>query len=170
MIVRDPAIDAGLASRPPWFDRDWLAVAAAVVGQFLSVGTLTVHIFGVFVHPFQAEFGWTRTELSFAVSITQYTLGVTTPLWGFMSDRLGPRALLLPTTVALSGLVAALSLLTPPLWHFYLMFLLIPLLAPSPVLYSMVLACSNDASAWRLDLPWWASGWDRRSCRRSRKR
>lgn len=121
-------------------DRDWLALAAALLAQALSIGTVTIHIFGVFVHPLQEEFGWTRTELAFAVTITQYSLGLTSPFWGILTDRFGPRVLLLPTIAIMSVLLSSLALLTPALWHFYLMFLLIPVLGTSPVLYSTVIS------------------------------
>jgi len=121
-------------------DRDWPALVAAMVFNFLSIGTLTIYIFGVFVHPLQQEFGWSRTQLAFAVTIAQYSLGITTPFWGMMTDRFGPRAIMLPTLILMAVLFASLSLLTPNIWHFYLMFFLIPVLAPSPVLNSSVIA------------------------------
>ena len=138
----DIAADAGAGvggDAGRWMDRDWLAVFAAMCGQILSVGTLTLYTLGVFIHPIQAEFGWSRTQLSVAASISSYTVGLSSPLWGMLVDRFGSRVILPPAVVALSVLVASLGLLTPPLWHFYLVFFLIALLGPSVVLYPSAL-------------------------------
>ena len=135
-IVTGPG--SGEAGR--WMDRDWLAVAAAMCGQVLSVGTLTLYTLGVFIHPLQTQFGWDRTQLSVAASISSYTIGLSSPLWGVLVDRFGSRVILPPAVVALSALFASLSLLTPHLWHLYLVFFLIALLGPSVVLYPSTLA------------------------------
>ncbi len=123
-----------------WVDRDWPALFASMCGQILTVGTLTIYSFGVFIRPLEAEFGWSRTQLSIAIAISQYTIGLTAPFWGTMTDRFGTRAILLPTIVMLSVLIASLGLLTPHLWQLYLMFFLIPLLGPSTVLHPSAMA------------------------------
>ncbi len=139
-IAIGPGMERGTGEAARWRDRDWLAVFAAMCGQILSVGTLTIYSFGVFIHPLQAEFGWSRTQLSLAISISQYTVGLSSPVWGVITDRFGSRALLPPAVVALSALVASLGLLTAHLWHLYLVFFLIALLGPSVVLYPAVMA------------------------------
>ncbi len=138
MIDVAATTNAGEAER--WVDRDWLAVAAAMLGQILSLSPLTIYTFGVFIRPLHAEFGWSRTELAVAISLSQFTIGLSSPFWGMASDRFGPRVLLLPAVVGLGVLVASLDLLTPHLWHLYLVFLVISIVGPSPVLYSAVLA------------------------------
>lgn len=122
-------------------DRDWSAVVAAMCGLMFSVGPLTLYSFGVFVRPLHAEFGWSRTQLSLAVTITQLLGAVFSPAWGMLVDRIGPRPVLLTSIVAMSLLTAGLSLLTPHIWHLYLLFAAFPLLASgaSPLGYSSVL-------------------------------
>ena len=122
-------------------DRDWLAVAASSVGLLFSVGTLSVYTFGVFVHPLASEFHWSRTDLFATLTILQYVLAFSSPFWGNLCDRFGPRWVLLPSIVCLGLLIASLGLLTPHLWHLYLIFTLIPLLAggATPLGYSAVL-------------------------------
>lgn len=122
-------------------DRDWLAVAAATCGLIFSIGTLTIYSFGVFVHPLAAQFHWSRTALAGAVAVSQIGLALASPVWGLLLDRFGPRPVLLGSVVFLSLLFASLSLLAPPVWHLYLAFAGIPLLAAgaSPLGYSAVL-------------------------------
>ena len=122
-------------------DRDWSAIAASAVGLVFSVGTLTLYSFGVFIHPLVQEFGWSRGQLSAAVAIGQYAFALSSLLWGVLLDRLGPRATILPAVVGLGFGFASLSLLTPHLWHFYLVFAIVPFLAgaASPLGYAAVL-------------------------------
>ncbi len=139
--VRDLGLEAMGVGAPEAIDRDWVAVAASAFGLIFSVGTLSVYTFGVFVHPLSKEFGWGRTQLSLTLAISQYALAFSSPFWGVLTDRFGPRTTLLPSITALGLLVASLSLLTPHLWHLYLVFAAIPVLAgaATPLGYSSVL-------------------------------
>ena len=127
-------------------DRDWLAVAGSAAGMVLCVGTLALYSFGVFVRPLTAEFHWSRTGLFAALSFFQFGLAFSSPVWGVLLDRFGPRRVILPSLVALSLLVGSLCLLTPNLWHLYLIFAAIPLLGggASPLGYSAILARQFD--------------------------
>jgi MFS family permease len=137
----DVAFAKAKIEAPAVLDRDWLAVVASAVGLMLSVGSLTIYTFGVFVGPLSAEFKWSRTELFGAVAISQYALALSVPFWGCLIDRLGPRSALVPSVVMISLLFASLAFLTPNLWHLYLIFALFPLLAggASPLGYSAVI-------------------------------
>ncbi len=132
--------DASLA-RTSATDDSWGVVAACTLGLVFSVGTLLLYTFGVFARPLTAEFGWSRTQLSGALALSQYTLALSAPFWGALIDRFGPRAVVVPSTVLISALVASLALLTHNLWHYYLVFGLIPVVAggATPLGYSAVL-------------------------------
>jgi MFS family permease len=127
-------------------DRDWLAVASSNVGLIFCIATLSLYTFGVFVRPLTAEFGWTRTEMFASSAILYYTQALSSPMWGALTDRFGPRIALLFSVTAISVLFASLGLLTAHLWHFYLVAALIPLLAggASPIGYSAVIVRRFD--------------------------
>ncbi len=127
-------------------DRDWTAVVASAICLVFSVGTIQLYGFGVFVRPLSAEFGWTRTQLSGAVAIGQYALAFSAPFWGILIDRFGPRRIVVTSVVTLSAGVASLGLLTPNLWHIYLIFALIPLIGggASPLGYAAILVQRFD--------------------------
>ena len=141
-----PDVEFAPSSAAGELDHDWLAVGASAVGMVLCVGTLALYSFGVFVRPLTAEFGWTRTGLFAALSFFQFGLAFSSPVWGVVLDRFGPRRVILFSLVALSLLVASLGLLTPNLWHLYLVFLGIPLLGggASPLGYSAVMVRRFD--------------------------
>jgi MFS family permease len=123
------------------FDRDWLAVAAAAIGLMFSVGALTAYPFGVFMGPIGHEFGWTRGQMSAAITFGQISLVVSSLLWGVLLDRFGPRRILLFSVVGLGTGMTCLSRLTAPLWHLYVLFALVPVLAAAanPIGYTGVL-------------------------------
>lgn len=124
----------------------WPVVVASAVALTLSVGTLLVSSFGVFVRPLSANFGWSRTELSGAIAASQYALALSGWAWGALIDRFGPKPVVLPSVVIISLLVASLGLLTPHLWHLYAVCAAVPLLAggASPLGYSGILVRRFD--------------------------
>lgn len=119
----------------------WWVVAAAVVGMIFGYSTLLGVTFGLFIKPLSAEFGWSRTEISFAVTICSVLVIVLSPLLGVLIDRFGVRRVLLPGLFIFGLTVCAISFLTSSLWHFYLMYVLIPVagLATLPTTYSRVI-------------------------------
>ena len=133
-------------SPPGTMDRDWLTIAAATVGLILCNGTLTVYTIGVFVRPLGQEFHWNRTQVLGALAVFEYALAVASPLWGWITDHLGPRRAMLISSVMAASLVASLRWLTPHTGHLYLVFALIPFVAGalSPLGFSSVIVRRFD--------------------------
>ena len=127
-------------------DRDWLTVVACILGLLLSVGSLLIYVFGVFVRPLTTQFHWTRTQVSTALTVGQFMVAFSAPLWGWLVDKYGPRRVLIPSIIGFSLAFASLSRLTPHLWHLYLLFGLFSLFggAASPVGYAAVLVRSFE--------------------------
>ena len=139
--VSTATMTAGFADGPAiGTDRNWSVVGASTIGLTFSLGTLLLYTFGVFVGPLTREFGWTRTQLSGALAMSQYTFALTAPVWGLLIDRFGPRAVLLPSVVFMAVLVGSLSLLGS-LWQYYLTFIAASFCAggATPIGYSAVL-------------------------------
>ena len=127
-------------------DRAWGVVASTTIGLMLSLGTLTTYTVGVFVQPLSAEFGWTRTQLLLGISISQYVLAFSAPVWGYLVDRVGPRPALLASIACMAACLASFALLTPHLWHYYLLYALVAVAggAASPIGYCAVVARRFD--------------------------
>ena len=119
----------------------WWNVATGFVGMGLSYAMFTVFAFGVFVKPLENEFGWTRGELSFAITMTNFAVVIASPCLGLIIDKFGVRRVLIPSVILMGLTVAAMMLLTANLWHFYVLYFLIPLLGAGtlPQSYSRVL-------------------------------
>lgn len=126
--------------------RGWWNVVAAFVGLGLSYAMFTVFVFGILVQPLQAEFGWSRAEMSLALTITNITVVFGSPALGFLVDRVGVKRLLVPSILLMGLAVAAMSLLQGNIWYFYLGFFAITFLGLGtlPLSYSRVLIAWFD--------------------------
>lgn len=71
----------------------WWIVAAAFVLHALS-GGLFFHAFGAYFVYLQAEFGWSRTLISGAFSLSRLESGFLGPIQGWLINRLGSRAVI----------------------------------------------------------------------------
>lgn len=142
-MTKPPHIMAAIPSATPAsrFFHGWVIVFVCFIGLSLSYAMFTVFVFGIFVGPLEAEFGWQRGPMSLALTIANISVVVASPLMGSMVDRMGVRRVML-ISVSLMGLcVASMSQLTGNIWHYYLMHLLIPLLGAGtlPLTYSRVI-------------------------------
>lgn len=119
----------------------WWNVATGFVGMGLSYAMFTVFAWGTFVKPLQAEFGWGRGEMSFALTLTNIAVVIASPTLGFLIDKYGVRKALIPSIVLMGLTVASMTLLTANIWHFYVLFFLIPFLGAGtlPQSYSRVI-------------------------------
>jgi MFS family permease len=106
----------------------WWNVSASFVGLSLSYAMFTIFAFGVFLKPLVEEFGWRRDEMAFAYTVTNLTVVAASLLLGVLIDRFGVRRVLIPSVVLMGLAVASMSQLTGNIYHFYAMYLLIPLL------------------------------------------
>ena len=130
-----------MSQKPSGIFYGWWNVATGFVGMGLSYAMFTIFAFGVFVKPLEDEFGWTRGELSFAVTMTNFAVVIASPCLGLIIDKFGVRRVLIPSVILMGLTVASMTLLSANLWHFYLLYFLIPLLGAGtlPQSYSRVL-------------------------------
>ena len=75
--------------------------------------------FGVFFKPLQAEFGWSRALTSTLSSVSTITYCIAAVLVGWLTDKVGPRTVLIICAV-LVGAGLALSGLANSLWQLYI--------------------------------------------------
>ncbi len=94
----------------------WVVLAATTFVLLTSGGVRAA--IGVFVKPLEAEFGWTRTALSFAVAVSIALYGLTGPIVGRLADRWGPRWVL-ATGVALVGVGTMAGAAVTQFWQFF---------------------------------------------------
>ncbi len=76
----------------PQFFYGYIVVVAAFIMQAVMFGPRSS--FGVFFKPLISEFGWTRTLISGAFSISAIVQGLSGIIMGGLNDRLGPRVVM----------------------------------------------------------------------------
>jgi len=75
----------------------------------------------IMLKPLTAEFGWSRTAATGAITTGTLTAGLVSILFGRLADRYGPRVLTSLGAVVTAGVYLALTCFTE-LWHFYVVY------------------------------------------------
>ena len=113
---------AGKALRLPIavpFYYGWFIVALSFLANLTAAGIRSAP--SVLIHPLEAEFGWTRTEISSAASLNLLLLGLFAPIGGWLIDRVGARRVILG---CLSTIVVGLigTVFIQQLWQLILLW------------------------------------------------
>ena len=95
----------------------WVVLGAVTLCMMAGSGLRSV--FGVYIKPMEAEFGWGRGALSGAAAISLLLLGAAGPVVGRLADRWGPRRVVTVALVLL-GAGAIGAAFVQRLWHVYL--------------------------------------------------
>jgi MFS family permease len=108
--LHDPPDRTGPATLGPAGEirRGWRALTAATVGIGTGVAVLPFYTNGLFIPELEAEFGWSRSQLSSLQLVGSTIIVLTAPLVGAVIDRYGVR---IPSTLSLLALGAAYFLL-----------------------------------------------------------
>ncbi|MFQ5925665.1 MAG: MFS transporter [Dehalococcoidia bacterium] len=114
---------------PRWASRfsifyGWWIVAVGLLSLLLA-GGIGIYTFGAFFTPLIDEFGWTRAQLSLAITIAGL-VGLFGPMVGTWVDRYGARRVM-AIGALIAGAAFALLGLTPSIWYFYVVSLLMAL-------------------------------------------
>jgi MFS family permease len=94
----------------------WIVLGAVVLIMITASGLRAV--FGVFIKPMEAEFGWDRASLSGAAALSLLLVGAVGPMVGWLADRWGPRRVMI-LALAVLGIGTMLSSRVTSLWHIY---------------------------------------------------
>lgn len=88
----------------------WFVPITAALGYATSV--MYVYSFGPFIEPIQSEFGWSRAQISFGITIAAFLSAIFCIPMGMLVDRVGPRRVGLLGVVLMCSAVALLSTAT----------------------------------------------------------
>jgi MFS family permease len=95
----------------------WIVLTVITVCMGASSGLRAV--FGIYIKPIEAEFGWTRGALSGVAALSLLLLGAIGPLAGRLADRWGPRRVTVVALMLLGGGAIGASAVHA-LWQAYL--------------------------------------------------
>ena len=100
----------------------WVILACFILG--IITGAFTFFGFTAFFDPLVKEFGWSYTQVSFALSLRGIEMSMLSPLVGFLVDRYGSRRLALLGVITV-GIGFIMLSFTRTLWMFYASIVLI---------------------------------------------
>lgn len=97
----------------------WIVVAITFGTALASAGVRSAPT--VFIHPLEAEFGWSRAAIAGAISINLVLFGLGAPISGRLIERFGPRAIMVGNLILLSlGIAGTVGMTT--LWQLNLLW------------------------------------------------
>jgi MFS family permease len=79
------------------------------VGMFFSIGIVLVYGFSVFIIPIASDTGWGRAQVAAVMAPIALVNGLMSPLVGILTDRFGPRRVLVVSSVATSAGLIGIS-------------------------------------------------------------
>src|SRR5947207_13300204 len=85
----------------------WVVVAAGALMGCVAIGSL--FSLAVFLQPMSEATGWSRTGVSTAMTLDFLTMGVAAFGWGALTDRFGPRPVVLAGAVLVGAGLALAS-------------------------------------------------------------
>lgn len=101
----------------------WPLVMASTIG--FAVALMHIYSLGIMMEPLQAEFGWTRAQVSSGMMIYSGTTVVLAPFAGMLVDRWGPRRVAITGTISYLIAFAAFSTVQSSLWMWWGLWLLL---------------------------------------------
>ncbi len=119
----------------------WWIVLAASVTMSMSSGLFN-HGFGFYFEPLRAQFGWSRTVLSGAYSLTRIESGFLGPIEGYLIQRFGPRSVMVVGLIIFE-LGFVLFYRVNSLLTFYLAFLVLTL-GSGLAGFNVMMTCINN--------------------------
>ena len=99
----------------------WVVVGAGALVMVVGTVPLFQGMTAWFV-VLEKQFGWSRTQLSIAFSLTRVEGSIMGPVAGYLVDKLGPRTMVALGLIIAGGGFLILSV-TNSIWHLYLAFL-----------------------------------------------
>jgi MFS family permease len=104
-----------------------LTTFGATVGLALGPSVIANLTVTSYIPAIEQEFGWLRSDVSFAFSLVAYMIVVMSPLQGFLVDRFGSRRVVL-TSIPLFALSLAAIYFTPAnIYIYYLLWAIVPI-------------------------------------------
>jgi MFS family permease len=103
-----------------------LTTLGATIGLALGPSVIANLTVTGYIPAIEREFGWLRSDISFAFSLVAYMIVVMSPLQGFLVDRFGSRRVVL-TSIPLFALSLAAIYFTPAnIYVYYLLWAIVP--------------------------------------------
>ena len=101
----------------PFYYGWWVTIAAFFI--ILVASSSPLYVFSALIDPLEEEFGWSRAAIGAGPSIAAVMVGLTTPVAGYLVDRVGAPRLLAAGVLLVGGGNLVMSQIQG-LWQFYI--------------------------------------------------
>jgi len=108
------------APSKPRFFLGWTVVAVASLAAFAEVAFFNP-VLGVFIPEFEREFGWSRTEISLAVTVGSLVGAACAPFFGPLIDRYGGKIFVVGGSLVMAIGLVCLSFMQTE-WQFFVIY------------------------------------------------
>ena len=134
------------AGRITEFRKSWASLLTATVGLAVGLVPILFYSLGSFIAPLQAEFGWSRGDISTAVLFMTIVIALTAPAVGALIDRYGVKTLSLISIPLLAVVLVGISRFEGSVLAFQGLYALAALagLGATPVVYTSIVAGAFD--------------------------
>lgn len=105
--------------------QSWPVVLSAMMG--MAISTAYIYSIGIMIAPLEAEFGWSRAEISSGPTIAAFVAVILSPFVGRAIDRFGPRRIGLFGAISFSAALAMLGTATGNIWSWWGLWTLLAL-------------------------------------------
>lgn len=126
------------------FSRGWTVLLASFLGMGVCISSLVFYSAGIWVRPWQEEFGWSRAEIGLGATFCTFALVLAAPFAGAVIDRLGLRGVVLGSLLLLALGMFGISRMNGSLAVFYGLSLFCGLVGVA----SSPLAFTRAINAW----------------------
>ena len=120
MVIQAKKISRWTLKTPFYYG--WLVLFMGAMGTYAATGSAQVTLAGIQTLIYQ-DTGWSRESIALAVTLGTWTAGFLTPLFGKLSDTVGPR-LIMPISSIIIGLCFYVIAGMSAVWHFYLAYII----------------------------------------------
>lgn len=111
------------------FSRGWTVVLAAVIGIYASLATLPFYAVQNLFGPLQDAFGWSRGQISFAITLMGIANFFTSYAAGALTDRFGSRPVALVSGLLLAAALFAITLNSGSITQFWISYFVMTVVA-----------------------------------------
>lgn len=124
------------------FATGWKVLLAGFLGTMCGASPLPFNVLGLLFAPLNAEFGWSRGEVSLAITIFGITAALLAPVFGGLADRYGVRRVGIWSMIAFIITFSLPYFTTSSIVSFYVFFFLLGLvgIGSTPVTWSRALS------------------------------
>lgn len=140
-MSRDSLTTASSPRSDGEFGRGWPVLLASFLGMSVCAASLIFYSAGIWVRPWQDEFGWSRTDIAIGTTIGALSMVVAAPFAGRLLDRFSIRGIASLSLLLLALGLFGVSRMQGSLTHFYLLSAFCGLVgaASSPLAFTRVI-------------------------------